>query len=254
MTSKKHLDAVKLGQTQTRLESVAIKIDKKNSFHYELVNSLVSANIPVNKLENFALRSFIKNFTHEKLYSHTHYRGVILEQIYKDRLDMIKNEIASADGMYLIFNETTDSCKRYMLNILLGGCFVDKRSKPFLIAIVELEKITAVNVNSKIISILNEFFENKIDRINKIKLVLSDAAPYALKAAKMFKVVAPGLKHVTYLCHALHNLCETVREKFFRVDIITAYMKRTLVKNNEKQVIFKDLTKLALPSWPIITR
>ncbi len=61
----------------------------------------------------------------------------------------IKTEIKSPNEIYLIFDETTDSCGRFVLNVLLGPFFIDKRSSPSLIATVLLEKTNAVNVNLK---------------------------------------------------------------------------------------------------------
>ncbi len=187
---------------------------------------MVSANIPLEKLKNPTLKTFIEKYTKEKLYSLTQYRGVVLEKVFKSKMDQIKKEIMSSDATYLIFDESTDSVGRYMLNILIGSCFSDRRSIPKLIAVVELEKTDSLNVNSNVISALNNFFDKKIEEINKVKLILSDAAPYAVKAAKMLKEMIPGLKHITCLCHAVHNLCETIRGQYLKIDRLIVYLKR----------------------------
>ncbi len=37
-------------------------------------------------------------------------------------MEDIKIEIKSSENRFLIFDETTDSCDRYMLAILIGSC------------------------------------------------------------------------------------------------------------------------------------
>ncbi len=52
----------------------------------------------------------------------------------------------------------------------------------------------------------------------------------------------------------LHNLCEIIGDRNVRVDKLVAFMKKSLVKNKEKQRLFLEVTNLSLPVWPIVTR
>ncbi len=158
------------------------------------------------------------------------------------------------DSFYLVFDETIDVNGRYILNILIGGCVQNKRNRPKLLSTVALDKTNAENVNAKILSELNSFFDNDVTEFQKMKLVLSDGAPYAIKARKLLKQMVSGLKHITCLCHGIHNLCETIREKNFKVDSLIAFIKSSLVKNKEKQHLFRISTLLYIHKWPIITR
>ncbi len=97
---------------------------------------------------------------------------------------------------------------------------------------VELLKVNVVSVNSQIIAKLSNFFNNDLLKLQKIKLLLSDAAPYAIKAGKALKELIPSLKHVTCLCHGLHNLCETIRDSNSDLDKFVAFLKCSLVKNS----------------------
>ncbi len=74
-----------------------------------------------------------------------------------------------------------------MLNILIDLCNSDKRITPKLIYTVLIEKTVNRNGNSKIISPLNNLFDNKIKQISKVRLVHSDAALYGHMATKMIK-------------------------------------------------------------------
>ncbi len=66
-------------------------------------------------------------------------------------------------------------------------CSKFKRSKTFLIGVIELPKTNAETIFSIIISKLNLFFDNEFSSILKIRLLISDAAPYALKTGKLLK-------------------------------------------------------------------
>ncbi len=102
------------------------------------------------------------------MYSLTQYRGVVLEKVFKSKINQIKKEIMSSNVTHLIFDEITDSVGRYVVNILIGSCFSDRRSIPKLIAVVELEKTDSVNVNSNVISAFNNFFDKKLKKLIKV--------------------------------------------------------------------------------------
>jgi hypothetical protein len=70
----------------------------------------------------------------------------------------------------------------------------------------------------------------------------------------MLKEIIPGLKHVTCICHALHNLCETIRNNSPALNKVVAFLKRSLIKNKLNQNIFREETTLALPKFQILTR
>ncbi len=122
-----------------------------------------------------------------------------------------------------------------------------------LIATEEI-KNKCENVSNRIIERLIEFFDSDTIFLQKIILLLSDVAPYALKARRTLKGFIPAMKHVTCICHALHDLSETERDNFPNVDKIVVFFKKSLIKNKEKKSLFIKTTGLILPNFPIITR
>jgi hypothetical protein len=60
-------------------------------------------------------------------------------------------------------------------------------------------------------NLINEIFENNIQYDN-FRLLISDAAPYAMKTGRFLKEIFPKLRHITCLCHMLHRLCEYIRD------------------------------------------
>ncbi|KAG0438741.1 hypothetical protein DMUE_2891 [Dictyocoela muelleri] len=79
-------------------------------------------------------------------------------------------------------------------------------------------------------------------------------APYAIKAAKNLKDLFPNLKHVTCLCHVLHLVCEKLRNISPVINLIASDLKRVLIKNKENRALFKNITGLKMPAFPVITR
>ncbi len=77
ITSAKHIRASKLKVLQTRLQIPTNKPVEKGSFHYNLIYSLVSANIPIEKINNPIFWGFLETYK-RKVYTLTLLLGVSL--------------------------------------------------------------------------------------------------------------------------------------------------------------------------------
>ncbi len=223
LTSKKHLASVELGIQQQRLKIEVINQEKISLFHLDLAEALISANITIYKIENNGFKTFLEKYTGKKINSHTFYRVKILDSLYNKRINAAKEQLKEFKFYYIIFDETTDSCGRYILNLLIGGCSEQKRQRPFLVSVIELNKTNSEIINNEIFNRFLKFFNYNLDNFKKITILLSDAAPYKIKTRKLLSQAIPKLKHVTYLCHGLHNLCETIREENWRVDKLICF-------------------------------
>ncbi|KAG0440485.1 hypothetical protein DMUE_1713 [Dictyocoela muelleri] len=100
---------------------------------------------------------------------------------------------------------------------------------------------------------MSEIYGGKI-HFNRLRLILSDSASYALKAANALKVIFLNLKHVTCIAQLLHRLCEKVRDISPISNYISSQIKRALTKNRENQTIFRNIVEPKLPKFPILTR
>ena len=74
--TEKHRNHVQLSQRQTDMDSVP---DKKNEFFADLTKALVKSNIPLNKVENPNLKSFLEKCTKKELPSESTLRKTYLE-------------------------------------------------------------------------------------------------------------------------------------------------------------------------------
>ncbi len=98
----------------------------------------------------------------------------------------IRDYLLEVENYYTNFDETTYSCWLYILNIFIWKCSSNSREKLYLITLVNIEKTNAVAVNGEIIAKLAIFFNNNVSQL-KIKLLVSDAALYAMKTGKCWK-------------------------------------------------------------------
>lgn len=78
-------------------------------------------------------------------------------------------------------------------------------------------------------------FQVKILKKKLTLLLITDAAPYMIKAARAIEVFYPKVTHVTCVAHGLHPVCEQIRELYTNVDRFIA---------NVKKVFFKALSRV----------
>lgn len=193
----------------------------------------------------------MRYYTGKTIYDESHYRKLLpnlSKKLYTSIFDLLRGK-----NIFLLFDETTDVNGRYILNIMGGICSEDMREETYLLRTVELIKTNNKTVSQEIIDLMSNLYNGTID-FTKLYLILSDAAPYAVKAVTTLKGIFLNLKHVTCLAHMLHRLCKKIRSLSPISNITSSNLKRILVKNKENQIIFKEITSLKLPDFPVITR
>lgn len=113
-------------------------------------------------------------------------------------LDQCANEVQKeiekelrGHPLWITVDETTDSVGRYVANVLAGRLDSQMYHPPYLINSAFLEKTNsdaiARLVNDSIKNLWPNFDENLL------KVLLSDATPYMIKAAKSLKVFFPSM-------------------------------------------------------------
>lgn len=103
----------------------------------------------------------------------------------------------------------------------------------------------------KISQIIDDGLRNlKITREN-LELLISDAAPYMVKAGRQLKNFYPKLQHITCLSHLIHNFCLRIKSYFPDIDFLIASLKAATVKNATRK---EEFHHIGLPPNPIITR
>lgn len=72
-------------------------------------------------------------------------------------------EYFSNNNIYILFDETTDTNGRYILNILIGECSENIREIPVLVKLVELTKTNAANIFKEILNFLIKLHSGMIE-------------------------------------------------------------------------------------------
>ncbi|KAG0439128.1 hypothetical protein DMUE_2647 [Dictyocoela muelleri] len=251
LLSKVHSENKIRYENQISLKETCSITVSNSTFDKKLIEAFTSANIPLHKLQNKNLRSFLQDYTGKTIHDESYYRKMLFP-IFDDKRKELLSKLRNRD-IYLLFDETTDVNGRYILNILGGITSKTLREKVYLLRTVELPRTNHQTVSQEIINLMAELYRGKID-FKKLRLIISDAALYAVKAVKILKSVFTELKHVTCLAHMLHRLCEKIREISPISNFISSEIKRVLIKNRENQSLFSETARIKLPKFSVLTK
>jgi len=255
--SGKHIRSrqIKIRNRQTLIpHSLRIAEEKslaQNEFIADLTKSFIESDIPPQKLSEPSFISFLEKYTGNVLPHRTTLHKNYIQPIYSKTINKIIEIIGESD-VYFIADETTDTCNRYVLNILVGT-LNGKPVKPMLLSTSFLEKTNHSTIQQSFIDSCNMLWPIHCE-YDKVKLVVTDQATYMIKAFNNLKNIFLNLNHITCIVHALNRVCESIREKYFEVNQFILNMKKILKKSPYKQNLFRESTGLSLPPNPVITR
>lgn len=230
------------------------KQTEQEKFNKDLCQALVATNIPLNKLNNLNFQLFLKKYCKLNIPDESTLRKKFVDSCYADTLFTIK-QIIGNNYIYFIVDETTDNCGRYIAHLLIGSLCEDNVSKSYLISSKQLEKTNNLTITRFIQDGLSEFFLPEYVPSQKILLLLSDAAPYMIKAGQNLKIFYENLIHVTCLAHGLNRVAEEIRKQFPLINDLIKNAKKIFLKAPLRVQFYKEqLPNTPLPPEPIITR
>ncbi len=229
----------------------AIASEQKNQYFSDLTKAFLSADIPLHKLKNENLVLFLKKYTKENQPNPSTLRNHYVREVYNNTIEKVL-EIIGDNDIYIILDDTQDSCERYAVNILVGS-LGGNYCKPMLIKTQHVEVPNHTAFLQVINNAMNIIFKNDI-KYGKLKLIVTDQARVMLKTVEVLKQFYPYVMHITCLVHALNRVCEKVREEIVLVNKFISLMKKVLRKSPRRQQLFKNATNLPLPRNPIIIR
>lgn len=226
---------------------------KESQFFMDLCNVCLAADIPFHKLNNPHLRQFLSKYTKENVPSESCLRKNYLPICYEDTLQRIRTAI-EGKKIWVCIDESRDAAFRSVGNVIIGTLEENSVSASFLLNCEELPSTNHTTIA--------QLFENSMKllwpdhvKYNDVLLLLSDAAPYMIKAAKGLQTLYPKMLHLTCLAHGLHRVCEEARSAFKNVDMLIANVKKVFLKSPARINLFHELEpELPLPPQPVITR
>lgn len=217
----------------------------------ELVEAFLAANIPLSKVENPNLRGFLEKHIGIKIPVVSTLRKQV-SFCFDDVRAKIVAELQDKP-FWLGVDETMDAGGRRVANILMGCLDPESFHVPFLLGCYFLEDGTSGSVARAVNDCLRSFWPN-LDAKN-FKVLLSDAASAMIKAGNDLHIFYPKMIHFTCLAHAVHRLCEEVRDNFDNINQLISNTKKIFLKSPSRVAIWKECCPgLPLPPEPCITR
>jgi len=258
ISRNKHINGVELKkkhqqQSTSKIQQLITEPSKKSSFNHDLCHALLSANIPLQKLQNEAFKHFLEKYTNKIIPDESTLRKGYVFQCYLDTINKIRSYVENKK-IWVTLDETTDTEGRYVANVVVGTLELNGPGKHFLINTEVLEKVNHSTISKLFDRSLQIIWPNGIKH-DQVLLLLSDAAPYMVKAGKAIKVFYSKMEHVTCLAHALHRVAEEIRKNFPKVDQLISNCKKIFLKAPSRVHIFKELApNIPLPPQPVLTR
>lgn len=216
----------------------------------DLTNFFVCNDIALSKIR----QKFLKDYTKQVIPSETTLRVREVPRLFRELLDHIKVSVKN-EYLWLSMDETLDSEKRCIVNVILGILSEDKEkaAKKFLLKMEVAEK-----VNSSVISQLCQSALESLGpdfKRSSVLLFLSDAAPYMVKAGTSIAEFYPKMTHVTCIIHGLNRVCGKIRAEFDNVNELISNVKKVFIKAPNRIRLFRAICPdLTLPPEPVITR
>jgi len=117
-----HSNNLKLKKNQPKqmlFKDLISNIRNWNQYFSSLTKAFIYAEIPSSKLNNKSLQISRRLCPKETL-NHQILRDNYIEDIFVEKLNQIREVIAD-NCVYSIVDETTDSCRTYVLNVMVGA-------------------------------------------------------------------------------------------------------------------------------------
>ena len=146
---------------------------------------MVSANIPLAKINNATFRQFLQQYTGQNIPDESTLRKGYLQGCYEDTIRKIR-EFVGNKKIFVSIDETPDKEWRSVANVVIGTLEVDTPPKIFLLTTEVLEKVNHQSICKLFHQSMFLLWPEGIKHDN-VLLLVSDAAPYMVKAGKAIK-------------------------------------------------------------------
>lgn len=228
--------------------------DTGNEFFLDLCSAMAQSNIPWHKLEQPSFRAFLEKYCNRHIPNESTLRKNYLNKCYQERISKIREKLCDK-AIYIVVDETTDICGRYVANMLVGVLSDTEAPISYFVHSAVLDKTNHSTIARFINDGLTLLYTPNPVKSESLKLMLSDAAAYMIKAGQALQVFYPNLLHFTCMAHAMNRVAELVRLEYHMVNKLINNGKKAFLKAPSRVQRYKDVAPdLPLPPEPIITR
>eukprot|EP00095_Tigriopus_kingsejongensis_P010695 snap_masked-scaffold1306_size49381-processed-gene-0.0 protein:Tk10695 transcript:snap_masked-scaffold1306_size49381-processed-gene-0.0-mRNA-1 annotation:"PREDICTED: uncharacterized protein LOC100902024" len=230
---------------EARQQQLLTSVVKRSSFTTDLAK--LSANIPLSKVENPDFRKFLEVYCKQPVPGRNTLTKVIEEET-KEQLQKIKAKFSGKD-LCIQVDETTDRQGRSMTAILASPLDGQSLDQPFMSDCVGIITANKVTLQQAVIKSLSKLFGDKVD-FNKLRVFLTDGAPYCIKAGLGLKSLCPNMLHITCLAHGVKRVAELARVTYPKANRLISEVKKIFVKSSHRKREFATFCKVPLPPEP----
>lgn len=241
---------------QTLLPTTLARPGPKHSqFNQDLCKAFVSADIPLNKLNNKELVSFLEKYTDQKVPNESTLRKNYVPDLYNETLDRLREKVGD-NSIWVSLDETTDVDERCVANFVFGilGPEEERDKSMYLLNLKVLDKVNHSTVAAFFTDSLGILWVDGI-KYDRVLLACTDAAPYMVKCMTGLEILFPKMIHVTCLAHGLHRVAELARAILPEVNVLISTVKKVFLKAPSRKERFRQIAgTVPLPPSPVVTR
>ncbi|KAF4531553.1 hypothetical protein B566_EDAN017698 [Ephemera danica] len=231
-----------------------IEDDGENEYFFDLCEALLAADIPLSKLGNKKLSSFLSKYTGRKTPHESTLRKNYVKKVHQKVMQNIRTELGTTSNLWFSVDESPDERKKSIIHLIVGKLDENGPTTAFLVACREISRCNNETVARFTYDALRNLFPGEKFE-ERFILAVTDAAPYMLLAIRNIQVFFPKLLHVTCLVHLLHNVSQHVMDKYCLVNKWISLIKKVFVKAPRRIEKFREMCPdLALPPEPILIR
>ena len=262
LKGKHHTKSLTGTQTNQVWSKVAEKMNEKKkqteNFRDKLLVAFAASNIALGKLDNPHLRSFLQWLIDSpkmdvKVPSPRTFSRNLRNKYFHVR-NKIKRDINDNDCFFLI-DETPDAESRNVVNVMVGK-LDGKECKPRLIHVAFPNVVNIETIQKIVMDTCGILWKGNM--YPHLKLIISDQAAYMIKAVKQLKknisFHKSNLLHVSCVVHAIHLVCESIKKENVLVNTFLSKEKKFFKKSGKKKRLFRTVTGIKLPPFPIEMR
>eukprot|EP00095_Tigriopus_kingsejongensis_P009613 maker-scaffold1451_size40729-snap-gene-0.2 protein:Tk09613 transcript:maker-scaffold1451_size40729-snap-gene-0.2-mRNA-1 annotation:"PREDICTED: uncharacterized protein LOC100902024" len=157
----------------------------------------------------------------------------VIDEETKEQLQKIKAKLSGKD-LCIQVDETTDRQGRSMTAILASPLDGQTLDRPFIIDCVDIITANNVTLQQAVIKSLSRLFGDEVD-FNKLRVFLTDGAPYCIKAGLGLKSLCPNMLHITCLAHGVNRVAELARVTYPKANRLISEVKKKFVKSSHRK-------------------
>lgn len=106
-------------QSISKIQRLITEPSKKSFFNHDMCQALLSANIPLQKLQNETFKKFLEKYTNKLIPDKSTLRKIHVFQCYQKTIDKIRSYVENKK-IWVTSDKTVDAEGRYVVNVVVG--------------------------------------------------------------------------------------------------------------------------------------